>query len=326
MAGGNRPDVASYPVISGYYMSSITMVGAGPAPHRPTSGIGALIHYDWARAIFFGFKRDKITTPKPGELRIFHSTSQSGKQPEATVTVPSDYKVLSGGARVNYSGQGNFLTASFPKDVRTWVARAKQQKVDDIATIDIWAIAIFDPLDDWEVRISQSTGPRSALASTATASVDGYVLTGGGAESHWQSSGALLTESYPNPQKAGYWVASTKSHLASDSITITAYAIGIKALGRVVGPTAEIYSNTSAIDSRPSTGVATALGYTLFGGGAKVNYSGEGNLLTASYPDFDNNTWKVASKEHIAQDPCTITAYAIGLKSTWAHRLMLAGK
>ena len=238
------------------YMLSITMVGAGPA--RGTgrrSGIGALIHYDWARAIFFGFKRDKITTPKPGELRIFHSTSQSGKQPEATVTVPSDYKVLSGGARVNYSGQGNFLTASLPKDVRTWVARAKQQKVDDIATIDIWAIAIFDPLDDWEVRISRSTGPRSALASTATASVDGYVLTGGGAESHWQSSGALLTESYPNPQKAGYWVASTKSHLASDSITITAYAIGIKALGRVVGPTAEIYGcNRSAIDSRPSTG------------------------------------------------------------------------
>ena len=151
-------------------MSSITMVGARPAPHRPTNGIGALIHYDWARAIFFGFKRDKITTPKPGELRIFHSTAQSGKQPEATVTVPSDYKVLSGGARVNYSGQGNFLTASFPKDVRTWVARAKQQKVDDIATIDIWAIAVFDPLDDWEVRISQSTGPRSALASTATAS------------------------------------------------------------------------------------------------------------------------------------------------------------
>jgi hypothetical protein len=181
MAGGNRPDVASYPVISGYYMSSITMVGAGPAPHRPTSGIGALIHYDWARAIFFGFKRDKITTPKPGELRIFHSTAQSGKQPKATVTVPSDYKVLSGGGQLQWPGELPYRLVS--------------QRCPNL---------------------------------------------GGGAESHWQSSGALLTESYPNPQKAGYWVASTKSHLAGDSITITAYAIGIKALGRVVGPTAEI--------------------------------------------------------------------------------------
>jgi hypothetical protein len=155
-------------LLSGYlpdYMLSITMVGSGPAPHRPTSGIGALIHYDWARAIFFGFKRDKITTPKPGELRIFHSTAQSGKQPKATVTVPSDYKVLSGGARINYSGQGNFLTASFPKDVRTWVARAKQQKVDDIAT---FATAL------------------------------GYTLVGGGAKVNYSGEGNLLTASYPD--------------------------------------------------------------------------------------------------------------------------------
>jgi hypothetical protein len=54
-----QPDVKSFPVISGYYMSSITMVEAGPAPHRPASGIGALIHYEWARAIFFGFKRNR---------------------------------------------------------------------------------------------------------------------------------------------------------------------------------------------------------------------------------------------------------------------------
>ena len=253
-----RPDVKSLPVISGYYMSSITMVEPGPAPpHR--SEISTLIHYEAARAIFFGFKREQITTPKAGELRVFHSTGEYGGHPEATVRVPSEYKVLSGGARVNYTGPGNLLTASFPKDVQTWVARAKNHGVSDIAAIDIWAIAIFDPRDDWEVKIFSNISSSAGHPSTTAVVAEGYVLTGGGAESHWKTAGALSTESYPNPQKSGNWVASSKDHYgASESTTITAYAIGIKSAGNIVGPTAKIFSKTSGAASHPSTEVRQA--------------------------------------------------------------------
>jgi hypothetical protein len=66
-----------------------------------------------------------------------------------------------------------------------------------------------------------------------------------------------------------------------------------------------------------ATEVSPDPGYALVGAGAKVNYHPDkGNLLTASYPDFDHNKWKVASKDERVSDPCTITAYAIGLLSS----------
>jgi hypothetical protein len=51
----------------------------------------------------------------------------------------------------------------------------------------------------------------------------------------------------------------------------------------------------------------------MVGGGAKANYTGEGNLLTASYPS-NSSTWLAKSKDQIKSDPATITAYAVGIK------------
>ena len=48
-------------------------------------------------------------------------------------------------------------------------------------------------------------------------------------------------------------------------------------------------------------------------GGARVNYAGAGNLLTASYP-LDSNTWKAGSKDHLGSDPATIDVHALGIK------------
>jgi hypothetical protein len=53
--------------------------------------------------------------------------------------------------------------------------------------------------------------------------------------------------------------------------------------------------------------------YTLTGGGAFVDWKGEGNLLTASFPN-GNDGWEVRSKDHTLHDPSPIHAYAIGIK------------
>jgi hypothetical protein len=53
-------------------------------------------------------------------------------------------------------------------------------------------------------------------------------------------------------------------------------------------------------------------GYVLVGGGAKVNWEGAGNLLTASYPDAQGG-WTAASKDHVSPDPAVIVAYALGV-------------
>ena len=54
---------------------------------------------------------------------------------------------------------------------------------------------------------------------------------------------------------------------------------------------------------------------TLPHAGARVNWHGAGNLLTASFPSTSNNTWTAFGKDHGAgyRDPATITVYAIAI-------------
>lgn len=243
-------------------------------------------------------------------LQTFHASGGTAAHPETTLTVPPGYKIIGGGARVNWSGSGNLLTASFPKNAQTWIARAKDHKRPSPANIDVWAIAIHDPSDEWEVDIfSTTSSPASHPSATATVNSN-YVLTGGGAEAHWSTEGSLLTASYP--EGSVNWVAKSKDHKDPEKVSITAYAIGIRARNGVVGPSIKIFTRTSSSAQHPSTEVSTDSGYSLVGGGAEANWKVAGNLLTASFPD--GNTWRVASKDHIDPESCTITAYAVGIK------------
>jgi vibriolysin len=62
----------------------------------------------------------------------------------------------------------------------------------------------------------------------------------------------------------------------------------------------------------PSAHVALDSGWILSGGGALDNWTGAGNLLTASYPN--GAAWFASGKDHIEASPAAITAYVIGLK------------
>jgi hypothetical protein len=57
--------------------------------------------------------------------------------------------------------------------------------------------------------------------------------------------------------------------------------------------------------------VTLAPGWTLSGGGAFDHWSGNGNLLTASYPV--GRTWFAAGKDHVHASPANLTAYVIGI-------------
>jgi hypothetical protein len=244
-------------------------------------------------------------------LKLFTASGGSKSDtPETTLTVPAGYKIIGGGARVNWSGYGNLLTASFPKDERTWVARSKAHRESDPANIDVFAIALHDPTDEWEVDIFSSTSSPNLIPSASVAVGSKYVLTGGGAEVHWSTEGSLLTASHP--EGSATWVAKSKAHINAVDTSITAYAIGIRARNGVSGPSMKVFVKESASAQHPSTEVSVDAGYSLVGGGARVNWTGQGNLLTASFPN--GSKWQVASKDHEAPESCTITAFAIGIK------------
>lgn len=165
------------------------------------------------------------------------------------------------------------------------------------------------------VRITQCPATTPHQLNTTTCSVDGgFVLIGGGAEVIGEGSpGALLTASFPD---AGLttWTASSKDHHLTYSHQLRAYAVGLKLAGVSV-PTLQSFMRVVSLRStrsqRPSVSIGVPGGYNLIGGGARANWSTEGQLLTRSMPS--SNQWVAASKDHVVAEAGTVDAFAIGI-------------
>jgi len=134
-------------------------------------------------------------------------------------------------------------------------------------------------------------------------------MTGGGAKVNWTSAGNLLTASYPIDQYS--WEARNKDHMIVSPAAITVYAIGIRRRDGGTILESRIFKYSGPKAQHPSVSVEP--GFLLTGGGARVNWTGVGNILTSSYSAGDG-TWNASSKDHSFADSATITAYAIGLK------------
>ncbi len=146
-----------------------------------------------------------------------------------------------------------------------------------------------------------------------------YVVIGGGGEGKETPQGNLLTASYPDSGLTS-WLVSAKDHYVSDPVRLRAWAIGVKITGLTP---AQVRSNltvstaTSSYIAHPDVTATLPAGYVLAGGGFKVNWSGAGNLGTASAPS-GSSAWRVRSKDHYVSSPATAQAYAIGLSSSIA--------
>jgi MAC/Perforin domain len=245
---------------------------------------------------------------------ILSVTSDVTAHPEARVTVPDGYKLVSGGARDNYTGSGNLITASFPESDNTWRANGKDHINVDPASITAFAIAIYDPDDIWEVKIFESTSPNDEPYPVKEVTVGpDYVMVGGGAQVHWHGEGSLLFASYPKDRTT--WRAHSKEHVKSSPAKISAYAIGLKCKVTGVKVQSDIRQSESYESSRPIATAAPASGYVMTGGGAVVRWIGTPStlLLTASYPR-DQNIWEGQAKDHIVADTTVIDVQCIGLK------------
>jgi hypothetical protein len=165
---------------------------------------------------------------------------------------------------------------------------------------------------------SKSTYPIKTNHPTKEVEVDAdYVVVGGGAQAWgYQYDGGFLYESRPNDMLTS-WIGSSKDHINPDPHYIDVYAIGMKidsVTTDYLRSKIHLYFRTSYLANHPQI-YATVPGNCLrLGGGVKVNWTGYGNLLTSSIP-MDNNKWFVKSKDHRRPDPCTITAYAIGIEN-----------
>jgi len=303
--------------------------GAKPRPKRwwiwvlvgaAVVGLGALI---WALTHHAKPPNPQPPAPPPASqpapaptrpalsVRLFSLTSSLETHPEARVTVPAGYKIISGGAHVDYQDPGNLLTASYPDGPSAWVVRSKDHVQPSPARVEAWAVALYDPNDEWEVRVVSATSSPAAHPAVSATLPPGYTMTGGGAQVHWTGAGNLLTASYPQSPRS--WEAKSKDHTRSDPAALTVYVIGIRPRNGAPPPESSIFSAQSGRENHPTSTASIPSGYLLVGGGAEVNWQGAGNLLTASYPN-NAGGWIAASKDHLVADPSVITAYAIGVR------------
>jgi hypothetical protein len=143
-----------------------------------------------------------------------------------------------------------------------------------------------------------------------------YVVIGGGGEGSQSPQGNLLTASYPSADLTS-WLVSTKDHMVSDPVNVRGWAIGLKISGLSAAQLRTyviVSSATSANVAHPDITASLPPGYVLLGGGIKVNWTGSGNLATASAPS-GVMSWRARSKDHMLSSPATVDAYVIGLSS-----------
>jgi hypothetical protein len=190
-----------------------------------------------------------------------------------------------------------------------------------------FSYSMFDWSGTVETRVWECVEyTRRSIQTGIACQVDpDYVLVGGGAWAHYFGAGALLTENRPFDRGLVTWVASSKDHLSADPHELHVYAIGLKLAGVsravLLSNMTFVSSGPSAQAAHPAHQVAVPSGYVLTAGGARVNWSGAGNLLTSTrspYSCCPFTTWTVASKDHVKSSPATIEAYAIGIKPTIA--------
>lgn len=247
-------------------------------------------------------------------LKVFQS-KQVGPVPHPVtmVTVPPGWKVVGGGAKVEYSGDGQLLAKSYPTaGGRSWRVQSKDHLRSDPGYITAFAVAMHDPHDEWEVKIFSKL---STLAQhpNATATVEpGYTLVGGGGNVFYQEPGNVLVRSQPSGPSG--WLVASKDHLQPAPSRLMAYAIGVRSRHG-----AKLETKVLSQDQGPSRENMAILrgprGYGLTACGAGITRGGPGNMLVENYPLGKKlNFLSAFGKDHLVEDRQTLTVYGIFVK------------
>jgi len=240
---------------------------------------------------------------------IRETVSESGfaPHPEAIACVGPEFKLIGGGALVA-PGVMSFLTASFPEG-SCWIARSKDHIVPSPARIVASALGLHDPQNQFEVIIRSAIGPRANHPHAFVSLPPGFTLTGGGGRTNFTGAGNLLTASFPPSPST--WEVRAKDHQIADPTEAMAFIIGIR---RRSGASVEghIAATIGVTDAHPFAKIQLPQEFVRSGGGARVNFTGNGNYLTTSAP-LDRG-WDAKSQDHQISSPADIAVFAIGIR------------
>jgi len=236
--------------------------------------------------------------------------------PEATVYVPSGWKVLSGGAEVKYYGNGQLLTRSRPiieaGATVGWAAASKDHLESDRGQVRAYAVALWDPYNEWDVIVRVAASRRAPHPRATVTLPPGFLLVGGGGDVQWRGYGNLLVDSYPSSSRS--WTATSKDHLRSDPGYVSAFAIGLRSRTWARMPRRRVKTGRYGPVAHPAGSVVASPAYGMVGGGASVSKGGLGNMLTALVPDESGRSFRAGAKDHLKGDHQRLTVYGIEME------------
>lgn len=232
--------------------------------------------------------------------------------PETQIYVERGWKVISGGADVRYYGYGQLLTKSYPIISGGipigWKVASKDHLKSDPGRIQAFAIAVWDPLNAFDVIVRTSTSSTRPHPYASATIPSGYTLIGGGADVKSREPGNMLVANYPSSSRT--WHASSKDHLHSAPSSLVTYAIGIKHNEGAYIPTRRIDARFGPAQ-HPHGVLRATKGYGFLGAGAQVSKGGLGNMLVRIVPSKDGSEINAYAKDHLEPDRQRLTIYGI---------------
>lgn len=181
--------------------------------------------------------------PPADYLIVSNTTPSPVPHPQAIASLPAEYVLVGGGAHANWEltgGAGSLLYASRPDVGESWFAAAKDHLFANSTTVTAYAIGVrrsfLDSMGFTVVRFQANSQTPTGQPSVNCGPADERVATliAGGAETKWTGAGSLLTASAPDiapggppPARPWGWRVQGQEHVASDSTTITAWALAL---------------------------------------------------------------------------------------------------
>ena len=260
---------------------------------------------------------------------VITALSAVSSTPTAAIPGRSNMKVVGGGARTNWSGNGSLLTQTQPDTTQMpwlgWIASGMEHGVPDPATLTVYGISLDDPNDIWNVLVVTQTGPMASHPVVTATLPAGVAMTSGGCFVNWHATshpvGNLLTASFP--ASVSSWECRSKDHSIPSPASITAYVIGIQPKRPEIPlPLVRITSATSQVTNHPEVIALGAPGWVVTGGGANAlpaDPYGAGQLLTGTFPVTAPGSatpvgWAATAKDHAVASPGTVRAFAVNLQ------------
>lgn len=276
----------------------------------------------------------RLITPLAMTLACFRESFPEEQHFRRSLQLPAGYKILSGGARTLEQKAGNFLVSSYPScDPATgrWAWHAQMKDIQNASPErhEIAVIALFDPDNQWDVRLFEKQSLVADLHNSLVAGENtGYVITGGGAQIDTFSSAALTACGFIRDPAAGEgrvlsgFAASSRWCQVPAAHRLKVLAIGVlPSNGSHLESYYQVETFASAahhnhcLQYAPKV-LTPLLGSGLIGGGACTTPAVR-NFLTGCCPLIDSNGnvegWQALSKDHIESDPTGMVMVGVGL-------------